>query len=344
MNSRGNAIALIKSRRAAMKAVGRKLPRRRKPPRQLHPTGIEREYYAAIIKLIEPLFQEIRENLIPRLPEIIQQHQEETRVDGSTKQERMDAAAQQRSDDTQQQRSDVTGQRQSDATGQQRKDATEKQQSDATEQQWTDDADQQRAERADRFYGEIITRIFGNIKVGVALQMPDLSVQDQSDKFARRASAFNKAQVDKQFQSVLGIPVLRTERWLEPQVASFVERNVSLIKSIPEDYLKKVEQMVRHSVESGVATASMEQDIIDEFDVARHRAHLIARDQISKYNGKLTELRQKEAGVSRYDWSTSRDERVRPRHAAVDGQRFSWDDPPPVGNKGEKLHPGQDYQ
>ena len=102
--------------------------------------------------------------------------------------------------------------------------------------------------------------------------------------------------------------------------------------------------MVRTTVERGVATSTLEEDIIDQFGTAKSRAHLIARDQISKFNGKLHELRQREAGVSKYTWSTSKDERVRDKHRAVDGKVFSWDDPPPVGNNGERLHPGEDYQ
>ncbi|MEW5804904.1 MAG: phage minor head protein [bacterium] len=198
--------------------------------------------------------------------------------------------------------------------------------------------------RVDRFVGELITRIFSNIRIGLTLRIKDVNVQATSDLFARRANAFHKAQVDRQFETVLGLKVLSTEKWLEPLVSSFVEKNVTLIKSIPADSLKKVEDMVRHTVERGVSTEALIQNIVDEFGLARNRAHLIARDQIAKYLGKMTELRQKDVGVTEYIWSTSKDERVRPKHAAVDGQKFSWDDPPAVGSKGEKYHPGQDYQ
>jgi len=99
-------------------------------------------------------------------------------------------------------------------------------------------------------YGTIITQIFDDIEVGVVLSADD--IEGLSDRFARRTASFNKVQVDKQFKSVLGLEVIRAERWLEPQVSAFVERNVSLIKTIGSDHLKKVDQMVRHAVESGV--------------------------------------------------------------------------------------------
>lgn len=39
----------------------------------------------------------------------------------------------------------------------------------------------------------------------------------------------------------------------------------------------------------------------------------------------------------RYIWRTQGDDKVRPSHAANEGQIFAWDDPPPTGN------PGEDY-
>ncbi len=41
--------------------------------------------------------------------------------------------------------------------------------------------------------------------------------------------------------------------------------------------------------------------------------------------------------TDKYIWRTQGDDKVRPDHAALNGQIFSWDNPPPVG------HPGHDY-
>jgi len=287
-----NKIELIKYRRALIKASGKRLPRKRKPPVPLQPKAIEMEYYKSIMGLLSPMFTAIKEQLIPRLPELYAAKEKDRKIDS--------------------QRLDMP--------------------------------------QVSSVFGSILTHTFEDISVGVAIESD--TIEGLSDRFARRTSIFNKGQVDKQFRSVLGIDVIRAERWLEPQVTSFVEDNVSLITSIQSDYLKKVEQMVRFSAESGVSTDKLKKNIIESFGVPEKRAKLIARDQISKFNGKLTELRQTEAGVKEYDWSPSNDERVRERHRlsflsqyAIDGKaRFRWSDPPPVGNNGERLHPGQDYQ
>ena len=287
-------LELIKRRRSVLKATGRKLPRRRKPPKQLYPMAIERSYYASIMRLLSPMLKEVRERLIPAIPGIIEQYKAETKVDAKIK---TDAVT----------------------------------------------------------YGEKISRVISNIRIGTTIQMTDTNIRKTVDGVANQANKFNKNQIDKQFETVLGIPVLRAERWLEPQVAGFVETNVALIKSIPEEHLKRVEQMVRAGVESGESTRTLTKKVREQFfgyDTAKGKvkskvhkqAKLISRDQIGKYNSKLTELRQTEAGVKKYIWRTSDDERVRDLHNELDGNTYSWDDPPISGTGGEALHPGMPIQ
>jgi SPP1 gp7 family putative phage head morphogenesis protein len=55
-------------------------------------------------------------------------------------------------------------------------------------------------------------------------------------------------------------------------------------------------------------------------------------------------VRQTQAGISEYEWSTSGDERVRSSHDELDGTRQSWDDPPVTNDDGDTNHPGEDYQ
>lgn len=201
-------------------------------------------------------------------------------------------------------------------------------------------------------YGETISTIFNDLRLGVARTMTDPTARTLGDRYAVRTNAFNEQQVDKQFKTVLGISVLREEPWLIPQMNSFVEKNAQLIKSIPEEYLTQLEPMVRTTVEQGVTATALERQILLDMEIKdfeptvrgarrinpKARARLIARDQVSKFNGQLNKLRQTEMGVEKYTWATSRDARVRPSHAALEGKTFSWNKPPAIG------HPGEDYQ
>jgi SPP1 gp7 family putative phage head morphogenesis protein len=193
--------------------------------------------------------------------------------------------------------------------------------------------------RLDSTYSELITKIMKSIKAGSAILITDLVVRDIADKNANAISLFNKYQVSKQMTSVLGVNPIITEPYLEPLVKGFTERNVALIKTIPEQYLNQVETTIRTGVEAGKTTRVLTSEIQERFVVSKNRAKLIARDQVSKFNSSLTKVRQQEVGVSEYIWRTSGDERVRSSHRAKDGKKFKWSKPP-----SDTGHPGQDYQ
>lgn len=84
--------------------------------------------------------------------------------------------------------------------------------------------------------------------------------------------------------------------------------------------------------------------ILERLDVSRAKANLLARDQVLKLNAKITQERQTAAGITEYIWTTSNDERVRETHDELDGETFSWDDPPVTNEAGDRNHPGEDYQ
>lgn len=84
-------IEYIKARRKFLKQTGRKLPILKKKP--IKPASIkplELSYYSLILKLIEPLFVSIRENLVPAIDEIIHQYSGDTRTDSFTKEKKTD--------------------------------------------------------------------------------------------------------------------------------------------------------------------------------------------------------------------------------------------------------------
>lgn len=98
-----------------------------------------------------------------------------------------------------------------------------------------------------------------------------------------------------------------------------------------------VEVAVSQAWQRGQPTVELAATIRERTQVTQARATTIARSGLARLNGQLAQERQLAAGVTHYRWSTSRDERVRSSHRALDGQVFEWAAPPPEG------HPGHDW-
>jgi SPP1 gp7 family putative phage head morphogenesis protein len=172
----------------------------------------------------------------------------------------------------------------------------------------------------------------------------------------QRVSSWNNAQWQKTLKLVMGVNTLNYEPWLMDDLKSFSRTNVELIKSIKDKSLTDIEVMAQSAVRSGLRHEVIAKQIQTQYGSTRARARLIARDQVSKLNGQLTEVRQKDLGISEYVWRTTGDGRVRSSHAIMDGKRCRWGDPTVYSDDGGKTwkkrtsiggvlkHPGQDYQ
>jgi len=108
-------------------------------------------------------------------------------------------------------------------------------------------------------------------------------------------------------------------------------------KNYSEDLTVKVELIAIEYAKGGKSVAQLTEELIKRFGIARRRSKVIARDQVAKANSTFNQLRQREAGIERYRWSTSMDRRVRPTHRANRGRTFRWDTPPATTG-----HPGND--
>lgn len=187
-------------------------------------------------------------------------------------------------------------------------------------------------------YGDEIARIMSLIRSRVIGEMSAAKIDELTAQVAKAVADQNRSEIGRVFKSVLGVDLFGAEPWLNQEVRGFVQTNTSLITSIPEQYLTRVESTVYEGARRGTSWQEIAGDLEDTYGVTQSRAELIARDQIGKFNGQLTELRQSEAGVSQYIWRTANDDRVREEHAARDGQTFDWSDPPDDGHPGEAIN------
>ena len=155
-------------------------------------------------------------------------------------------------------------------------------------------------------------------------------------KIFQQTNRFNIKEFNKAYKTVLGIRPYTPERTIEK---AFINENVALIKSIPKQLLDDVEDVMLDALEKGTRNEIVASKLMERTGVARSRARLIARDQIGKIQGQLNAKRQQKAGVNKFEWSTSNDERVRPEHRRLNGQIFEY----PNGHPKEGI-PGQPIQ
>ncbi len=187
-------------------------------------------------------------------------------------------------------------------------------------------------------YDDTIQQIMNLAKIQFLRKYPESFYRELATKMAASTSELNLDNINRTFKKLFGAEYSRFEPWITQEVKSFVRGNVKLINSIGTEYFDRVERIVLRGAQAGKLSRDVAKDIKAQFGVSGRKAAFIARDQISKFNGDLTQLRQTNAGITKYQWSTSGDERVRPEHAANDGKIFSWSDPPATGHPGDEFN------
>ncbi|WP_406944495.1 minor capsid protein [Halobacillus sp. SY10] len=159
--------------------------------------------------------------------------------------------------------------------------------------------------------------------------------------FVKSINAFQRDTFRNQMKTVQGIDPIGRETWLELFMDSAVNENVSWIKSIDQDYHDKIQTIVLQGVRRGKSINEMAAEITRASGASRSRAKFIARDQAGSILGDLTKTRHTQAGIDKFTWRDSDDERVRDTHADLDGNVFTWKYGVTV--KGRQIWPGTDY-
>jgi SPP1 gp7 family putative phage head morphogenesis protein len=122
-----------------------------------------------------------------------------------------------------------------------------------------------------------------------------------------------------------------------------IAENVSLIRSISQQYLSDVNQAVMRAITSGNGTADIIPELRKREGITLRRARIIARDQVSKTTAVVNKARAVANGVASFKWVHSGGGREpRELHLRLDGQVFRYDDPPVIDDRtGERGIPGQ---
>ena len=177
----------------------------------------------------------------------------------------------------------------------------------------------------------------------------DDGAEDLAKYFAKAAHKRS----DVQLQAILkkaGFSVkFQMTRAMNDVFRASVAENVGLIKSIPQQYLTRVNTMVMQTVSQGGDFGQLTKDLQKQYAITKKRAVLISRDQNNKITANFTSARQRELGIDRAVWMHSGGGKSpRPSHVAA-GKRKQvysvedgWYDPDAYGKgKGAWVRPGE---
>lgn len=108
---------------------------------------------------------------------------------------------------------------------------------------------------------------------------------------------------------------------LEQVMKVNTEENISLVKSIPEQYIKRVQTHITNIINGAGGWVDLRKEIIKSKDITLRRAKMIARDQTNKVFNAVTLRRFEQLGITKVKWKHS--------HADKDPRAYhirSWDE------------------
>ena len=220
--------------------------------------------------------------------------------------------------------------------------------------------------RLDAIPGDSYRKMIYNLENWLSIYMPDISNTPETPnnnviltslgKTADEAMAFGEKEFSKMLKKGINVDVPTTAPWWNDMKASWAEDNYTLIVSNARKYVDQINVLSEQAIVNGMSPQKLMQEI-QKATVGLSEKHckLLARDQMGKLNGQITQAQMEEVGLEMYVWSTSADDRVRDSHAVMEGLLCRWDDASVYSPDNGKtwvarpadavdLHPGQDIQ
>ena len=195
-------------------------------------------------------------------------------------------------------------------------------------------------------YADQLSQLIGKLSLKYQ-NITSLLAKPTSQTMVKSVAGKNEKAFNTLVNKAVGVDLtgILVDEGLSDFLEAQVNKNVTLIKSIPDEYFKSIETVVMNGTANGLRWQEMAREIGGIKDISsvngklQNRIKLIARNETSNINASINKRRQENLGVTEFKWVTSADERVRGSHAKLNGKIFSWDNLPVVD--GVKTSPGQ---
>lgn len=160
--------------------------------------------------------------------------------------------------------------------------------------------------------------------------------------FATQNLNYSRARIRKSLRDVGFSIKFRNTRRTQSIIGAAVKENVSLIKSIPEQFLRDVEGIVQRGVMEGRNLAGIKKELAARYPITERRARLISIDQTNKLTSVITKSEYQEHGLTRAIWrhNPGGSKTYRPEHVGWDGKEFDISQGMYSDVDGEYVWPG----
>lgn len=218
----------------------------------------------------------------------------------------------------------------------------------------------------DAIPGDTFRGMIYNLEDWLSVYMPDISelpadsnnnvILTALGKTADEAMEFGNKEFSRILDKGIHVNLPTSAPWWNDMKASWVEDNYTLITSNAKNYVSKINTLTEQAIVNGMSPGQLKKEILSATEsLSDKHCKLLARDQMGKLNGQITQAQMEEIGLDMYVWSTAFDDRVRDSHAVMEGLLCRWDDASVCSYDGGKtwvprpsnavqLHPGQDIQ
>lgn len=219
--------------------------------------------------------------------------------------------------------------------------------------------------KCDAMPGGTFRRMVQSLEGWVSVYMPTVAEMKEGqnnvifmglNQTAEQIKQHEDAQFQKQLQNGIGVSFQTNASWWPNTKASWAQNNYNLITSNARNYISQINTLCEQAVVNGYSVKQLQEQIKKASNgLTDKKCRLIARDQIGKLQGQVSQAQMEEVGLEMYVWETSGDERVRSTHIPMDGLLCRWDDANVYSADGGKhwiprpanavkMHPGQDIQ
>lgn len=201
----------------------------------------------------------------------------------------------------------------------------------------------------------LVRKMFQDIATALEQKLDKFNLVDRVSSIAKMTKNTSLKEWKRVVHDTLGIDLLSdyyNASFYDEYLRRWIDDNVLKIKSIPQTTLDEMREIILTGYRNGRPIRAIQREIQEAYNVTKNRARALARDQVSSLNSQISQAQQRDAGVTEYIWSTSKDSRVRDCHAELEGKTFSWDNPPEMWYEtksrgivytGRHCHPGEDF-